>query len=198
MTATRTPKAAKTPPYDIENLRETYPSLKKLASPLGVGQSKAWVAAFTHKPEALESMLSDLIKHAYAKPGRIGQRPMPREEEVNLDALLNGDYTEDPITIALPKLLKISDRAFCAKLHISRRMYQRMFLPEGHPDKYYPDAELLQRIANAVRKPPSFFLEYRLIAAQAAFIKLINDRPAIATKLYRDYIEIVQTSPLAG
>lgn len=198
MTATRTPKAAKTPPYDIDNLREKYPSLKRLASPLGVSQPKAWVAAFTHKPEALESMLSDLIKHAYAKPGRIGQRPMPREEEVNLEALINGDYTDDPITIALPKLLKVSDRAFCTKLHISRRTYQRMFLPDDHPDKYYPDAELIQRIAFAVRKPASYFLEYRLIAAQAAFVKLINDRPAIATKLYRDYIEVSQTSPLAA
>jgi transcriptional regulator with XRE-family HTH domain len=195
MTATKT--KTKTPSYDVEALRDTYPSLRRLASPLNPS-SKAWVAAFTHKPEALEAMLSDLIKHAYAKPGRIGQRPMPKEEEVNLEALINGDYTEDPIQTALPKLVKISERAFCTKLHISRRMYQRMFLPENHPDRYYPDAELLQRIAKAVGKPPSYFLEYRLIAAQAAFVKLITERPAVATKLYRDYIEVAQISPVGG
>jgi hypothetical protein len=186
---------AKTPSYDINDLKAKFPSLKTLAAPPGKAGERAWVAAFTHRPEALEGILSDLIKQAYAKPGRIGQRPMPKEEEVNLETLLSGEYTDEPLTVALPKLVKISERAFCSKIYMNRRTYQRMFLADGDPLRYHPDMELLQRIAEAVKKPPSYFLEYRLMAAQAAFLRLITDRPVIATRLYRDYLEVNKQSP---
>jgi hypothetical protein len=189
-------RAPKGPSYSVDELQEQYPSLKSLAAPTGKASERAWVAAFTHRPEALEGMLSDLIKQAYAKPGRIGQRPMPKEEEVNLETLLNGEYSDEPLTEVLPKLIKISERAFVMKLRISRRMYQRMYLPDNHPDKYHPDMEVIHRIAAAVGKPPSFFVEYRQIAAQAAFVKLITERPVIATRLYRDYLEVTRQSPL--
>lgn len=193
---TRAPRAPKGPSYSIEDLQGKYPSLKTLAAPAAKASERAWIAAFTHRPEALEGILSDLIKQAYAKPGRIGQRPMPKEEEVNLTALLEGDYTDDPLPVSLPKLVKISERALCAKLYISRRTYQRMFLADGDPLKYHPDTELLTRIATAVGKQPSFFLEYRLIAAQAAFLKLITDKPVIATRIYREYLEVTRSSPV--
>lgn len=192
----RSPRSPKGPSYSVEELRERYPSLKSLAAPAAKASERAWVAAFTHRPEALEGILSDLIKQAYAKPGRIGQRPMPREEEVNLEALLEGDYTDEPISEALPKLVKISERALCKKLYISRRTYQRMFLPAGDPEKYHPDIELLTRFAEAVGKQPSYFLEYRLIAAQAAFLNLITEKPVVATRIYREYLEVVRQSPI--
>lgn len=194
---TRQARAPKGPSYDLEELQEQYPSLKYLAAPAPKAIQRAWVAAFTHRPEALEGILSDLIKQAYAKPGRIGQRPMPKEEEVNLDALLQGEYTEETIDVALPKLVKVSQVAFTNKVRISRRMYQRMLLPDTDPDKYHPDMEIIQRIASAVGKPPSYFLEYRLIAAQAAFLQLIQDRPVVATRIYREYLEVNRQSPLA-
>lgn len=192
----RRPRTPKGPSYSIEELQERYPSLKTLAQPPGKAGERAWVAAFTYRPEALEGMLSDLIKQAYAKPGRIGQRPMPKEEEVNLEVLLNGEYTDDPLIEVLPKLIRISERAFVSKIRISRRMYQRMYLPDNDPEKYYPDMEIIQRIAAAVGKAPSFFLEYRMIAAQAAFLQLITERPVVATRLYREYLEVTRQSPL--
>lgn len=191
--ATRQPKG---PSYSLEDLSEKWPSLKTLAAPASKAGEKAWVAAFTHRPEALEGILSDLIKQAYAKPGRIGQRPMPREEEVNLEVLLSGEYAEEPIELALPPLVKISEREFCKRIFMGRRTYQRMLLPDDHADKYHPDMELLQRIATAVKKSPSYFLEYRLIAAQAAFLQLITDRPVIATRLYREYLEVARQAPV--
>lgn len=193
-TATRTRKA-KAPSYDYDELCVEYPSLRTLAGPTTKANERAWVAAFTERPEALEGLLSDLIKQAYAKPGRIGQRPMPREEEVNLDHLIHGEYTEEPLTVILPKLIKISERAFCDRIKVSRRTYQRMFLPDGDRLKYHPDMELISRIAAAVGKPSAFFIEYRLMAAQAAFLQLITDRPGIATRLYKDYIQVNKTSP---
>lgn len=192
----RSPRSPKGPSYSVDELREKYPSLKSLAAPATKASERAWVAAFTHRPEALEGILSDLIKQAYAKPGRIGQRPMPREEEVDLEALLEGDYTDEPISLSLPKLVDISERAVCKKLYISRRTYQRIFLPDGNPEKYHPDADLISRIAAMVGKQPSYFLEYRLIAAQAAFLNLITEKPVIATRIYREYLEVVRQSPI--
>lgn len=188
-------RSAKAPAYDIEVLQEKFPSLKTLAAPPSKSSERAWIAAFTHKPEALENLLSDLIKQAYAVPGRIGQRPMPREQDVNLQALLHGEYTDEPLTLSLPPLIRISERAFVAKVHMNRRTYQRMFLEDADPLKYHPDIEILRRLAAAVKKPASYFLEYRLMAAQAAFVQLITDRPGIATRLYRDYLETNKHSP---
>jgi hypothetical protein len=188
-------RTAKAPTYDIEELQEKYPSLKTLAGPPSKSCERAWVAAFTHKPEALEGLLSDLIKQAYATPGRIGQRPMPREEDVNLEALIHGEYTDEPLQLSLPPLIRISERAFVTKIHMNRRTYQRMFLANEDPLRYHPDMEILRRIAEAVKKPASYFLEYRMMAAQAAFVQLITDRPGIATKLYRDYLDTNKKSP---
>jgi len=185
----------KKPTYDIEDLQQQYPSLKTLAAPPSKACERAWVAAFTEKPEALEALISDLIKQAYATPGRIGQRPMPKEEDVNLDALLRGEFSDDPIHVVLPPLIKVSERAFVMKIHMNRRTYQRMLLLPEDPLKYHPDMEILVRIADAVKKPPSFFLEYRLLAAQAAFVRLITERPGVATKLYRDWIVTTKKSP---
>lgn len=186
----------KAPNYDFASLAREYPSLRTLAGPTAKAAERSWVAAFTTHPEALETMLSDLIKQAYAKPGRIGQRPMPREEEVNLNALLHGEYTDDPITVVLTKRVKQGyHKMFAAKIFMSRRMYQRMFLPDNHADKYHPTMNDLERIAEALSKPPSYFLEYRLMAAQAAFARLITERPVIATRLYRDFLQVSKESP---
>lgn len=190
--ATRTAKA---PSYILEELHEKFPSLKTLAGPPSKACERAWVAAFTHKPEALEGLLSDLIKQAYATPGRIGQRPMPREEDVNLEALIHGEYTDQPLQLSLPPLIRISERAFAMKLHMNRRTYQRMFLEDADPLRYHPDMEIIRRIAQAVKKPASYFLEYRMMAAQAAFLQLITERPGIATRLYRDHLDTFKQSP---
>lgn len=188
-------RKGRAPSYDIDELQAKYPSLKHLAQPPGKACERSWVAAFTHKPEALENLLSDIIKQAYAQPGRIGQRPMPKEEEVNLEALIYGEYSEEPLPELLKKMVKMSDRAFAQKIHISRRMLQRIMLPDGDPEKYFPDMELMQRIAKALGKTPSYFLEYRVLAAQAAFVNLLKDRPGVATKLYRDWLEVNKKSP---
>lgn len=180
---------------NTEELYSEYPSLKKLAEPTGRAAKVAMTWAFTDRPEAMEDMLSDLIKQAHAKPGRIGQRPMPKEEEVNLEALLHGEFSEEPLHIVLPKLVKTSQRAICAKLYMNRRLYQLMLLPPEDPRKYWPDMYTLQRIAEAVDKPPSFFMEWRQMAATAAFVSMINQRPGIATNLYRNFLYSQKYSP---
>jgi hypothetical protein len=183
--------------YDTGALTREYPSLKTLAGPTGKARCAAWVSAFTHRPETLEKMISDLIKQVYAKPGRIGQRPMPKEIDVDFQALLNGEYTDLPMTEVLPELIgDVSEVVFATQIWVSRRTCQRMFLPDGDPLKHWPTMDEIERIAVVVGKPPSFFLEYRLIAAQAAFLNLITDRPVVATRIYREYLQVAKQSPM--
>lgn len=167
-----------------EDLEREYPSLSYLTGPPGRATKRAWVAVFTERPDAMHSLLADFIKQVHAQPGRIGQRPMPKEEQVDLEALVYGEENDLPLTEVLPKLVRTSERAFCAQLHMSRSQYQRMLRGE-----YDPDVKELRLIAAAVKKPPTYFLEYRKAMAIAAFINLIDERPGIATTLYRKHIE---------
>lgn len=174
---------------DLEEMRGLYPSLKSLTDPAYKARAKAWTTAFTEKPEAVVDILQDLIKQAYAKPGRIGQRPMPHESQVNLDALIFGEYSELPINESLPPLVKVSGREFARRINLNRRYYQMMLLPNNHPDKYHPDMYTIRKIADEVGKPPSYFLEWRIMSIHSALIALFTDNPGLATKLYKSHLE---------
>jgi hypothetical protein len=167
-----------------EELRRRYPVLDILAGPPGTGQ-EAWETVFEARPDIMVRILQDVIKQAYAKPGRIGQRPMPHEEEVDLDELTGGAANELPLVEVLPKLLApAGERAFCIKLtSMSRSTFKRILA-----GTYKPNMAELREIARAAGKSPTFFVEYRKLAAVTALVNLIEDRPGIATRLYHDYL----------
>jgi len=168
-----------------EELEREYPSLTHLSGPPTRASRKAWVAVFNARPDAMHNLLADYIKQVYATPGRIGQRPMPKEEAVDFQGLVYGDSSDMPLHEILPKLIKISERAFCAKIHMSRTQFQRMLAGQ-----YDPDVNEIRMIAEAIGKPPTYFIEYRKAMAISAFINLIDERPGIATSLYRQYLEV--------
>lgn len=172
---------------DPQELQQQYPSLTQLAGPPGKATKKAWVAVFNTRPDAMHALLADFIKQVHAQPGRIGQRPMPKEEQVDFQNLMYGEENEVPLKDVLPKLMSgMSERAFVARVPgLSRAQYQRMMRGE-----YDPDVNEIRLIAEAVRKPPTFFIEYRKAMATAAFINLLEERPGIATTLYRKYLEV--------
>lgn len=169
-----------------EELHLKYPSLRSLTRPAGQNAESAWVAVFNARPDAMASLLADLIKQVHAQPKRIGQRPMPREEEVDFQALVYGEENDLPLHEVLPKLMSsIGQREFARRANISRRQLQRIL---GH--EYEPDVNELRMLAAAARKTPMFFAEYRKAMAIAAFISLIDERPGVATTLYKRYLEV--------
>lgn len=168
-----------------EEMHERYPSLTALARPAGKGARGAWIAAFNARPDAMAALLGDFIKQVHAQPGRIGQRPMPREEHVDFDSLVYGEDNDLPLAEVLPKLMTVSERAFASKVHMSRTQVQRLLAGQ-----YDPDVRELRLIAAAVRKPAVFFVEYRKAMAIAAFIGLLDEHPGLATTLYRRYLEV--------
>lgn len=175
-------KTKGTPQADLER---AYPSLSTLAGPTGRATQQAWVAVFNARPDAMASLLADFIKHVHAKPGRIGQRPMPREEQVDLEGLIYGEENNEPLAKVLPGLVKVSERQFCLDIHMSRAQYWRMLRGE-----YDPDVNELRLIAKAVGKPATYFVEYRTAMVIAAMLAMFEQRPGIVTALYRQYLEV--------
>ena len=169
-----------------EELEQRYPSLSHLSGPPSRAAERAWVAVFNARPDAMHNLLADYIKQVYATPGRIGQRPMPKEEQVDFQGLVYGEENDLPLSEVLPKLVKVSERMFCSMVPgMSRTQYQRILAGQ-----YDPNVHELRLIARAVKKPPTYFIEYRKAMAIAAFINLIEERPGIATSLYRQYLEV--------
>lgn len=168
-----------------EVLEKVYPSLNSLAGPPGRTAQQAWVAVFNARPDAMHALLADLIKQVHATPGRIGQRVMPPEAEVDFEGLIYGEENELPLAEVLPKLMPYGARDLAEKSGISRSQLQRIL-----KGSYHPDANEIRMIAKALRKPPTFFVEYRKIMVTAAFINMLEERPGIATAIYRKYLEV--------
>lgn len=169
----------------VEELENRYPSLRALTQPPGAAGQGAWTAVFRARPDAMHALLADFIKQVHARPGRIGQRPMPREEEVDFESLVYGEENDVALVDVLPKIMPISARAFAARVHMSRSQFQRLLVGE-----YEPDVNELRVIAAAVKKPPSYFVEYRKAMVINAMAQMFDERPGIATSLYRHYLEI--------
>lgn len=183
--ADRQPRRRREKGLPPEEMQRQYPSLSYLAGPPGRATQRAWVAVFNARPDAMHSLLADFIKQAHATPGRIGQRPMPREEQVDFQSLLYGEENDLPLVEVLPKIMTMSERAMCARVHMSKTQWRRVLSGE-----YDPNVRELRAIAEALKKPPTFFIEYRKAMAIAAFINLIDERPGIATSLYKTYLEV--------
>lgn len=174
-----------------EEMHDAYPSLRSLTGAPGKALERAWVATFNARPDAMQALLADYIKQVHAQPGRIGQRPMPRESDVDFHALVYGETTDEPLVEILPELVQgmpihlRSERGFCAAINMSRTQYRRLRAGE-----YHPDVNDLRQIAKVLGKPPVFFLEYRIAMVAAAMIGLMEKRPGIATSLYRNYLDV--------
>jgi hypothetical protein len=185
MSETEKPRKKRGKGVSQDDLEMKYPSLKTLAAP-GEASKRSWVATFNTRPDAMHNLLADYIKQVHAKPGRIGQRPMPKEEEVDFHALVYGEENDLPLTEVLPKLMNgRSQNSLAPKVGMSRTNFQRLM-----NGTYDPHVDELRLIAAAVGKPPSYFVEYRKAMAIAAFVNLVNERPGIATKLYRQYLTV--------
>ena len=167
----------------LDEIRSRYPSLSALAAPVNEGDP--WAVAFKARPDAMHALLADFIKQAYATPGRIGQRPMPKEEQVDFKTLIYGEENDEPLTSVLKRLVKTDMGSFARSVHMSRTQCQRMF-----SGQYHPTVAELRLIASAVNKPVTYFVEYRNAMVLRALIEMFEQRPGMATSLYRRYLEV--------
>ena len=174
-----------------DEMHARYPSLRTLTEAPGRAVERAWVATFSARPDAMQALLADYIKQMHAKPGRIGQRPMPKEADVDFHALIYGETTDEAMIAVLPKLIKAlpvhlrSDRGFCEAIRLSKTQFRRLM-----SGAYCPDVNEIQQIAKVLGKAPVYFVEYRQAMVVAALINMMQERPGIATALYSQYLEV--------
>lgn len=179
------PRRRRSRGLSVDEIDQQYPSLKSLQQPSGQNGRSAWVAVFNARPDVMHNLLADYIKQVHAQPGRIGQRPMPKEEEVDFHSLVYGEENELPLVEALPKIMRHSIRETARRCSMSKSQMMRILQGE-----YVPNVKEMRLLAAACRKPPTFFVEYRKAMILAALINLLDERPVIATKLYRQYLDV--------
>jgi hypothetical protein len=166
-----------------EEILEKYPSLRTLAVP-DEANKRAWVAVFNARPDAMHALIADFIKQVHAKPGKLGQRPLPKEEQVDFQALMYGDFSDEPLHVLLTRH-PISARNMAMRLKMNRERVRLMYAGE-----YIPDVDELRRIAGVFGKPPAYFMEYRKAMAAAAFMNLMDEHPGMAGSIYLNYLEV--------
>lgn len=139
-------------PWDerARRIRQMYPSTARLD----------WEAAFRVDPLVMSRIIQDMYKHEAEPTGRPGKRPAasPEDAAQYLKRYQNEDYTILNFKEAF-KVLK-GDRSFRAMGHkcgLAHAMVQRLL--DGRTQ---PTAEIMEQVAKAFKKHPSYFLEYRI------------------------------------
>lgn len=168
-----------------EEVHSRWPSVKILSDAPSDQAKEAWEVVFRHRPEVMHRVIRELIKRAYSAPGKSGQRPMPREEDVDLWGLLYGEHADRPLREVLFELTDLSERQVANKLTMSRTQFRRLLAGE-----YEPTAFDVKEIADVVGVPPAYFLEFRRSVVTSALMGMFEQNPGIVTDLYVNYLLI--------
>lgn len=171
--------------WSEEKIFSHFPYMRAIVGPERLPEGRGWDALFDANPDMVQAIFADIIKQTYATPGKVGQRPMPAEEDIieDLDWIFESEPNREPMSACLPKLMKTSERNFCTKINMSRRTFQRLLLND-----YTPDINEIRQIAQAVDKPPAFFVEYRRRMLFSALGHMIMTQPQFVDWLYSAFI----------
>jgi transcriptional regulator with XRE-family HTH domain len=126
-------------------------------------------------------ILNDVIK-AEGQGSKPGKRPglNPKEAEANLRKLQSEDYSDLEFYDAFSILTYgRSVRNIANKVGLDKSYVNRLQLRTATPT-----CEVMEKIAQAFNKKPSYFLEYRKAAIIIALDKLLSQSPETATNLY--------------
>lgn len=163
----------------------SYPMLRGLVGlPTQYGESREdWNALFVAEPDGMLRIFADIIKSEYAAKGRVGQRPMPREEQVNVNQFLSGDFTDRSMPEVLPRMIKTSRREFAARVGMSWTQFRRVMSGE-----VVPDPSQIRRMAKELNCSPLYFIEYRKMMMVAAMVNLFESKPDLMNSLVSRYV----------
>lgn len=172
---------------DLEGAKQLYPSCDMGAA--------AWMQFFGTPPglQAMGKILYDIYdevkstEERNAGIRRIGRRPgrvaVPLEEVMGI--VLPAEFTNDPLPVALARLLKgRSQRQFAYKVPCSQSHLSRILSGER-----MPDLAQLELIALAAGVRPWFFPEWRAQYVTALIGEMLAENPHLsvsALKAFRD------------
>lgn len=158
---------------DFAGVQDRYPSTK-------MGE-KEWVEAFDRNPDMMWAIIGDVYdavkveQERDAGRVRIGRRPA--RAATSLDdvyaTVFPAQYTMDPFTVALAKLMAgKSQRAFAPRIPCDQGTLSRLL-----SGRMVPDLIMLERISEAAKVSPYFFVEYRSMYVGQLITRVLTERP---------------------
>lgn len=166
-----------------EEIQGRFPFLRMIVGDHKLPNGAGWEVLFEHQPDIIHAILADVVKHSNAQPGKVGQRPTPREETVpDIIHLVRMEQNNDPLEIELPRIMKVrglSERKLQERLSISRRTLQRLI--EGD---YDPPLSVLEELSDALSVSPSHWVEYRAKIVLAAVVTVFLQQPSKLNHLF--------------
>lgn len=162
-------------PWDerVQLIKKVFPSTEKLD----------WKKLFRDDPALLGGIVNDIIKASQASPSRPGKRASVNSATTRseLRTLSGDDYSVEDFASTL-RFLKgdRSIRATATKTGLDRNTIHRLL--QGTMD---PDAFLMESIATAFKKDPSFFVEYRVAWILNALGMQLENIPEASVHFYR-------------
>lgn len=142
-----------------------------------------WGSALSRDDGLFAAIMRDVLKVDQAIPGRSGPRPAldPEQARASYQRFMGDDFCTLPFPEAF-RLLTHS-RSFtqiARKTNLSRTQVYRLM--QGSIE---PDPETMTQIAEAYKKHPSFFAEYRSLYVLAHIEARLLDMPEATITYYR-------------
>lgn len=168
-------------PWDkrLELIRRTFASAPLMGLADVDGQA-SWKKAFDHDVDLVGRILRDVLKADQAVPGRPGPRPalnVARAQPV-LDEWMGDDPLGRPYTL----LCFAEALTLMVKGHPLRQVSRKTGIAHSHLHRLLagerePTSEVMEKVALAFDKSPSYFLEYRMGTIAAAILWKLSRSP---------------------
>jgi transcriptional regulator with XRE-family HTH domain len=162
-------------PWDerIQLIKRQFPSVAALD----------WHKVFGEDPALMGRIINDIIKVDAAQPGKPGKRPAvdPETAQQRLRQMCGDDYTALPFKDAFKALTHDrSIRGIANKTHLDRNYVHRLLNGTATPT-----AEVMEQVAVAFNKDPSYFSEYRVAYLFAVLFYKLEQTPEASVAFYR-------------
>lgn len=154
-------------------ITEQFPSVRDLD----------WGKAFDNDIDLFGRIIRDILKVEQPQSGRPGPRlALDYDDGIKrLNQIMGEDYTTEPFVLAFERLVgNRSIRQLASKTGLDRNTVFRLL-----KGKRYPDPYLMETIAKAFSKHPSYFLEYRLHFISGALEGKMKTAPESTINIYR-------------
>lgn len=166
-------------PWDkrAQLIQERFPSSRDLN----------WKAAFDRDLNLFGRIMRDILKLDQAAPGRPGPRPSLDQTQATkrLRQFMGQDYSILPFAEAFRILAgERSIRQLARKVDLTKTQVHRLLRNEMEPDAY-----VMEQVAKAFDKRPSYFLEYRTLVIANALLDRMAYAPESTIGIYRKLLD---------
>lgn len=159
-------------------------TVSRLYTEIPEAEDVDWEALFRSDPKILGNLVNDIIKVSVSKKGRPGKRSANSEEDVAADLrkLTGSDYAEVPFVDALRFAMKDKSLRQVATLSgVDKMRLHRLLKGAGVP----VTASEMEKLAQALKKDPSYFLEYRAAYVCHVIYRMLCDNSESAVVFYK-------------